>query len=173
MLISAEYKAQQREMHDNIPEYGVASVAFAPIVTSLIDDLEIDSLLDYGCGKGRLSGAIKPGRALTIQQYDPGIEGIDDPPEPEQLVCCIDVLEHIEPELLDNVLDDLKRVTLEFGFFSIHTGPAVKVLPDGRNAHLIQEPYIWWLPKLKERFDIASFSHRVDGFHVVCQRLEC
>jgi hypothetical protein len=55
------------------------------------------------------------------------------------MVACIDVLEHIEPKLLENVLDDLQRVTREIGFFTVSTVLAEKTLADGRNAHLIVE----------------------------------
>ena len=34
----------------------------------------------------------------------------------------------------------------------------MKVLPDGRNAHLTQEPIEWWLPKLTDRFDIQTLQ---------------
>jgi hypothetical protein len=167
MLISENYRAQQRKLHEN-PNYGVASVHFAPTVTAILNQTKIAELLDYGCGKGRLAESIRPGHKVMICQYDPGMPGIDEPPEPtDGLVTCIDVLEHIEPELLDNVLDDLQRVTLGLGFFTIHTGPAVKILPDGRNAHLIQEPYSWWLPKLWERFQIRNFSVMPNGFTVI------
>jgi hypothetical protein len=40
------------------------------------------------------------------------------------------------------------------------------VLPDGRNAHLIQEPPEWWLPKLLERFDLYTFQRMPGGFAV-------
>ena len=166
MLISDEYKKQQEAMHEN-PHYGEASVGYASLVTSLIDKLQINEMLDYGAGKGRLAESIKPDRKLLIELYDPARPEWADEPNPRQFVACIDVLEHIEPELLDNVLDDLKRVTLEYGLFTIHTGPAIKTLPDGRNAHLIQEDYKWWLPKLWDRFDIHSLSHTRDGFYVV------
>jgi hypothetical protein len=43
-------------------------------------------------------------------------------------------------------------------FITIHTGPAMKHLPDGRNAHLTQEPIEWWLPKLTDRFDIQTLQ---------------
>lgn len=164
LLISEIYKAQQRQMHIDRPDYGVASVHFAPMVTKIINDLKITELLDYGCGKARLVQSIKPAHQLKVKLYDPGIEGIDTEPQPAQMVACIDVLEHIEPELLDNVLDDLKRVTNIIGFFTVHTGPAAKILPDGRNAHLIQKPYTWWLPKLWERFRIHSFTTMPNGF---------
>jgi len=145
MLISPEYKEQQIEMHEN-PNYGVASVQYAPLVTKLINSLQVKEVLDYGCGKGRLGENIKPEGVLKLYQYDPGVDGIDDPPDPAEMVCCIDVLEHIEPELLDNVLD---------------------VLPDGRNAHLIQADYKFWLPKLWDRFQVFSMSHEPGGFYVI------
>jgi hypothetical protein len=37
--------------------------------------------------------------------------------------------------------------------------PARKTLPDGRNAHLIQQGREWWLPRLAQRFTI----HQVEG----------
>ena len=80
------------------------------------------------------------------------------------------MLEHIEPALLDNVLDDLKRVTAGIGFFTVHIGPALKHLPDGRNAHLIQRPASWWLPKFLERFELANFNRVEMGFIVIVER---
>ena len=81
-------------------------------------------------------------------------------------MACIDVLEHIEPELLDNVLDDLQRVVLHVGVFTVHTGAALKVLADGRNAHLIQRSPAWWLPKFMERFELVAFNRMPQGFWV-------
>jgi len=72
-------------------------------------------------------------------------------------VCC-DVLEHIEPEFLDDVLDHLMELTDLILFCTINTGPAGKTLEDGRNAHLIQQPMEWWLPKLWERFAIQTYQ---------------
>jgi hypothetical protein len=49
-------------------------------------------------------------------------------------------------------------------------GPAAKILSDGRNAHLIQEPSSWWLPKLTKYFEILHLqSHQMmgDGIWVV------
>lgn len=169
MLISDSYRAQQEQLHEN-PNYGVASVAFAPIVSEIINALEIKDLLDYGAGKCRLFGSLKGmvKHAMTLQAYDPGIPKLSGAPVPAQMVTCIDVLEHIEPDCLDAVLDDLARLTKEIGFFSIHTKPAVKVLPDGRNAHLIQQPPVWWLPRLLERWpDMQSFQQVEDGFYVI------
>ncbi len=168
MLITPEYRKQQETLHEN-PNYGVASVEYAPIVSEIVNRLGVTHLLDYGAGKMRLFQNLKADHKLKLQAYDPGIEKLSADPVPAEMVACIDVLEHIEPDLLDNVLDDLVRVTEVVGFFTIHTGPAVKVLSDGRNAHLTQQPLEWWLPKLWERFDIHSVQVTGEhAFYVIC-----
>ncbi|HET9469625.1 MAG TPA: hypothetical protein VFO24_00885, partial [Usitatibacter sp.] len=83
-----------------------------------------------------------------------------------------DVLEHIEPECLDEVLDDLQRVTRKIGFFVIATREAEKTLPDGRNAHLIQEPIAWWAPRLEKRFTVSQVREMAGEFAVVVRPLE-
>jgi hypothetical protein len=169
-LISEAYRTMQQKLHEN-PNYGMASVYFAPIVADVVKAVRATELLDYGAGKGRLGEELrtKYGLQLEIHHYDPAIPAWSGAPRPRRLVACLDVLEHIEPELLDNVLDDLKRVVLAVGVFTVHTGAAVKVLPDGRNAHLIQRPPSWWLPRLMERFELATFNRMDNGFWVAVE----
>jgi len=168
VLISDEYRRMQQALHEN-PDYGSASVHYAPLVAGVARRHQAREILDYGAGKGRLAGELEwllpwP---VSVRRYDPGVPEWSAPPQPCDFVTCIDVLEHIEPDLLDNVLDDLRRVTRRIGFFTVHTGPAVKVLPDGRNAHLIQEPARWWLPRFLDRFDLEEYSGLANGFSVV------
>jgi hypothetical protein len=167
--ISDAYLALQQELHKN-PNYGVASLSYAPIVMDLMRQAGVRSLSDYGAGKCNLHKALQE-RGLKGYEYFPYDPVFPEygPPKPAELVCCIDVLEHIEPEYLDSVLDDLKAITRRLGFFSVHTGPAVKVLADGRNAHIIQQPSSWWLPKLCERFEIAHLQRSPGGFWVVTE----
>lgn len=169
-LISNEYRKQQEELHKN-PDYGVASQFYAPLVAKVMNTYGVERLLDYGAGKGRL-GATLIGEKLVahpfkLQQYDPARPEWADTPEPSEMVACIDVLEHIEPNLIENVLDDLQRVTQSIGFFTISTEPAKKVLSDGRNAHLIIEGPQWWLPKILERWELHTFQKQPDGFLVL------
>jgi hypothetical protein len=124
-------------------------------------------VLDYGCGQRTLEREL----GFQIKNYDPCIPGLDDAPLPADIVACTDVLEHIEPGCLDAVLDDLQRVTRKIGFFVIATRPAKKVLPDGRNAHLIQEGVHWWLPKLESRFAILQVKEMSGEFAVVVRPL--
>lgn len=166
-VISEEYRKQQQELHEN-PNYGVMSIQFAPIVKQLMDQMQAQSLSDYGAGKQNLMKTLRDQFGINVPYfpYDPAFPEYGEP-MPADLVCCIDVLEHIEPGLIDNVLDDLARIAVKYGVFSVHTSAAVKVLSDGRNAHLIQQPSSWWLPKICRHFEVVLLKQTAGGFFVV------
>jgi hypothetical protein len=174
-LITNDYRKLQETLHQN-PNYGVASTYYAPMVAKVINDHEIQELLDYGAGKGRLSQELVQKRMvdhpLRIQQYDPAVPKWAEVPEPCQMVACIDVLEHIEPRCLEAVLDDLQRVTKDVALFTVATTEAEKFLADGRNAHLIVEGPEFWLPKFMERFDLHAYQKTPDGFLVLLMARE-
>ncbi len=164
LTISDGYLDEQRLLHQN-PNYGVASLAFGDIVAEIVRANAVSSIADYGAGKKNLLRALHH-RGITEFSYFPYDPVFPEygPPKTADLVCCIDVLEHIEIDLLANVISELARITTKIGFFSIHTGPAAKVLSDGRNAHLIQAPASWWLPILCEKFEILSLQqHKLMG----------
>jgi len=158
-LISDANRDQQETLHQD-PNYGRASLSFASIVGDTIIENDVSELLDYGAGKGRLGQKLQETipDCPKIYHYDPAIPEWSALPAPCEFVTCIDVLEHIEPERLDDVLEDLERVTLRLGFFTVHTGAAQRVLPDGRNAHLIQEPPQFWLNKFMDRFELLFYK---------------
>lgn len=151
-LISENYRLMQKKMHKD-SNYGSTGALYADFINQLISEHQFSQILDYGAGKCGLKAKLQK---IDYFAYEPSNESLSKQPEPCEFVVCIDVLEHIEPEFLDSVLDDLKRVTAYAGFFTIHTKPAKKRLPDGRNAHLIQKPMSWWLPKLEDRFNIIT-----------------
>lgn len=164
MLISESYRALNAQLHESNPGYGVSGQKWAEHIKGLSNKLHTRDILDYGCGKRTLQMAL----GCAIKNYDPCIPEFSTPPEPAYIVVCGDVLEHIEPENLDDVLDDLKRVVKHVGFFVINTGPAKKFLADGRNAHLIQEKWEWWKPKIESRFQIWGMEeHEKDVVAVV------
>jgi len=168
MLISKEYKEMNSQLHETIPDYGVGGHKWGSAVIDLCKSMNTANVLDYGCGKGTLQRSLP---TLNVFNYDPAIPGWDEDPEPQDLVVCTDVLEHIEPENLDDVLDDIAAKTNITAFLNIATRPAVKILADGRNAHLIQETVDWWYPKLAERFEILTLNV-IPGseFTVVCHK---
>jgi len=154
--ISEEYRLQQQKLHSN-PGYGIASVVYAPLVAKLVNQFAIRSISDYGAGKKRLLTALMKEGVDSIEYYpyDPAFPEYG-PPKSADLVCCIDVLEHIEPEFLISVLDELRTLISNIGLLTVSCVPAKKTLEDGRNAHLIQKPLSWWRPLLESRFKVTG-----------------
>ena len=150
MLISDHYRNLLLKMHQKQRNFGMGSKRRREYIQSL----GFDDILDYGCGKGKLG---------LGRKYDPAIPEFSADPEPADLLVCTDVLEHIEPELLDNVLSHMKSKMKKAGYFTIGCAPAAKKLPDGRNAHLIVQPPEWWLEKLSHYFTVVSHSSHIDS----------
>ena len=167
MTISADYLKMQKELH-NDPNYGVAGQIFAPVVIDLAKYVNAQSISDYGAGKCSLQDALNNlgWQGFDYLPYDPAFPEYGEP-KTADIVCCVDVLEHIEPLFLDTVLQNLRSVTHKFGFFTVSCVAAKKVLPDGRNAHLIQQPRTWWQPKFEELFEILQIEDTATGFWVV------
>lgn len=150
MKISNEYRAMNVMLHLKRPSYGSSGHKWA----DKIRHMRGASVLDYGCGKGTLAQALD----FPITEYDPAVPGKTKKPDPHDCVVCTDVLEHVEPEYLDNVLSHIARLMKVSGLLVIATRPANKTLPDGRNAHLIVEPWEWWEQKLSEFFHIRTID---------------
>lgn len=156
--ISDDYKKQNQKLHET-GLYGISGHTYADTVSKLADLYEAKTILDYGCGSGTLKKSLPK---LNIFEYDPCIPGKEAEPDPADLVICNDVLEHIEPEFLDNVLQDLARVTKKLGFFVVDLMPAKKKLPDGRNAHLIQETDNFWRFNIEKYLEVLTVqSHEI------------
>lgn len=163
MRYTDEYANIQKEFHQR-DDYGISGGKWSAIVENLCTKLNTRNVLDYGCGKCLLSKNLP----FAITNYDPFIPGLDNRPDPHDFIVCTDVLEHIEPDCLNDVLDDIASLTKRVAMLVIAIGPAQKFLPDGRNAHLIQENMCWWLPKLYERFEIQSLQNFGYEFAVMC-----
>lgn len=166
--ISQEMKRLNTELHESNVHYGTGGGKYAEVTLDIVKKLtkanELPpTVLDYGAGKQFLAKSLP----FPIQSYDPAVPAICEPPRPADIVLCTDVLEHIEPDKIDIVLDDLKRVTKQIGYFVIHLGPAIKTYADGRNAHLLQETPEWWEKKLKKFFTIGQFVVKGNELHVV------
>ena len=154
--ISEEYAKLLEWEHANTPgEWGHTAEMYVHTIVQHCEDYT--DWLDYGAGSGGLTKATTKlyGNRFNITEYEPSRPNTV-APEPADYVVCIDVLEHVEPELIDNVLDDLKRVTSKKGYFTISCRPASKILKDGRNAHILVKPKEWWKEKLEPRFKIIE-----------------
>lgn len=166
-VIGEEYRELNAQLHRSNPMYGAGGGKHAETVLKLAEKLGTHSILDYGAGKQMLSKSLP----FPIWSYDPAIPEISQPPRPADLVICSDVLEHVEPDKLQFVLDDLRRCVLKQGYLIIHTGPSSKLLSDGRNSHLIQQGRDWWAKKLRRFFSIpdAAIISREPLLHFIVE----
>ena len=157
MLITPEYAALNRQLHATSDTYGTSGHKWADQVFSLAQQCGALSVLDYGAGKCTLGKVLfaKYGRLpFEFIEYDPAVPEKEHKPGQVDMVVCGDVLEHIEPDCLYAVLDDIRSIARKAVFLMVATQPAAKFLADGRNAHLIVEPIEWWLPKLMLRWRV-------------------
>jgi 2-polyprenyl-3-methyl-5-hydroxy-6-metoxy-1,4-benzoquinol methylase len=152
-LISEDYRIQNRRLHEESEVYGSKGYKNAKAVNALVKEYPCRSVLDYGCGKGALKQALR-NTELSVRNYDPAMAEFSAEPEPADLVVCADVLEHIEPDCLADVLAHLACKMKVIGLFVISCRLAEKTLPDGRNTHLIVKEPIWWLKTVGEVFDV-------------------
>lgn len=155
MLITPEYLEQQKALHAK-GNYGIVGGKLAPMVLSLWQGLGGPLVLDYGCGQGKLANALPQ---VQFDLYDPAIPRHSaHPTKSYKLITCTDVMEHIEPECLVDVITDLHALLEPGGclFLEIAEGPAGKTLPDGRNAHLIQQSMGWWIEAFETTADLRA-----------------
>lgn len=158
-LISDEYVKLNAELHKQRHGYGNSATRFADDIGKVLHRYHTLSFLDYGCGKESLykylynKFPILTDRADYVG-YDPAIpeRSEKDPDRIFDMVVSTDVLEHIEPEYLTAVLEDMKKHTGKAIYLNICMRPSGDILPDGRNAHLIVEEADWWEKQLKAVF---------------------
>lgn len=157
MLITPGYVQEQHRLHAD-PDYGSGSHRHAYLVAGIALIENCTSILDYGCGKGTIAKELErvmPSNFGTLPfdlaEYDPGVPGKEKHPEPADLVTCLDVMEHVEPECLFDVIGDLARLTRKKLFVDISTKfTKSRWLSDGRNSHLIVRDDLFWTRKFRK-----------------------
>lgn len=154
-LISDAYKNLNTSLHETNKLFGSKGWKRSfQVYSRFLEPYKVASCLDYGCGKGTLSDTLLVSYGFTVDNYDPCFQEFNTrPTKTYDGVICNDVLEHIEPTLLDNVLKDLYNLGSRVFNFEIALCPSNKTLDDGRNAHLIIESSAWW----RERLEAIGF----------------
>lgn len=147
-LRTKAYATQLHQKHRK-GKWGRDGHSHADTVIEWMHELgQVKSILDYGCGAGTLAKALE--EHVRVYEYDPGIRGKDHLPKPAGMLVCTDVLEHIEPEMIDNVLKHQYALAERGAYFVIALKLARETLPDGRNAHLLVKDPQWWLDSLTD-----------------------
>ena len=102
-LISPYYKHLLNRLHHQRPR-GFGNTAWLKGLEQFTDGHK--SFLDYGCGKGNVVNGLKERYPdALVRGYDPGMPDFDKVPdssETYEFLLCTDVLEHIEPDRIDN-----------------------------------------------------------------------
>jgi trans-aconitate methyltransferase len=147
MAFSKEYLEQLTALHSR-SKFG-SGEDIPAVVSEILENKNITSILDFGSGKGYTSEAIaKQFPDVKLYTYDPVTSPIE-LPELVDMIYSSDVLEHVEPELIDETLADLFNRASKYQYHLIACHLAKKKLNDGRNAHLIIETPEWWKQKLE------------------------
>ena len=155
MLVTDEYKKQLEQYHTEHKNWGSGPRAQISRLGKFFHDNNVLEVVDYGCGKATNMKFIFP---IKIHSYDPGVPTWSADPPCAPYLICMDVLEHIEPELLEDVLQHIDSKFTRKALLGISMSPAKETLPDGRNAHLIQKPVGWWLERLQKYFYVETIE---------------
>lgn len=160
MLISDEYRTLNAKQHERNDGYGVNGHRHLQTVLKLIEKHAAASVLDYGCGRAALAKHAKRVSPVPFRCYDPAVPEYAQLPEPADLVVCTDVLEHVEPLYLVEVLMHIAGLATKAVFFEIACRPAKRVLDDGRNAHILLRDGDFWLDTVRSHFDVSEYMAR-------------
>lgn len=151
-LISVDYRHEQMRLHAAPRGYGQRGHKWSSKVNELAWVHGCVSVLDYGCGQGKLGESLQlAGRVTDLREYDPAIEGKEALPVPADLVVCTDVLEHIEADKIGAVLTHLCALPRKVLFVVISLVETAKQLSDGRQAHILLRSPEWWLEQFERR----------------------
>jgi len=164
-VISDTYRELNKQLHET-QQFGGSSRKWADAMAALVllansrhfvERFEIKSVLDYGSGTGNLGKFMDKrfaqlGMEISISDYEPAIPEKSKMPKPADFVVCTDVMEHVEPELIYNVLNHIDGLAKVAAFFLISLQSSNDVLADGTPAHKTIKSYQWWVEKLKPMY---------------------
>lgn len=165
-MISQAYLELNRQLHkDPNVKYGYKGWQQADAVLACAREFEADSILDYGAGKQTLSAQLNKLGFRNVIDFDPAISSISRQPEPTDLVVCSDVMEHVEPPYIENVISDLHRLTKKALFLRVCTIPCTsKSLPDGSDPHRSIMSKREWQSLFYKRFKAHREEHDQDNY---------
>lgn len=156
-LISDEYKKLNVDFHAKEKArgkpWGVSGRKYYGPAIDFAKELGAKSILDYGCGSSTLKQSFAQKGTLKhfdFREYDPCVPGKDGKrPDKADLVVNTDVMEHIEPEFIDNVFLELYNRSLKGTLIVIATVGSKEWLTPEINAHRTVQPAEWWIKRVE------------------------
>lgn len=142
-------------------------------------------VIDFGCGTGRGALMLALLGKVKVVMVDFVRNGLDDDvraalttqadmlrfvkadleqalPVAAQYGFCTDVMEHIPPDKVDRVLDNI-LLAAQHVFFGISTVEDVCGAAIGETLHLSVHPFQWWMDKFTKRDCLVHWSEERDG----------
>jgi hypothetical protein len=148
-----------------VPDYSKTSPGelVAPVAFSEMGMAAGDGLLDFGCGQCkavdwfRSKGVLAVGTDLVPLRDDVVEASLWDLPEiTATWGFSADVMEHIPPEKVDDVLAGIRRSTERGAFLQIATRPDRMGRLIGETLHLTVQPRHWWVEQLKRHWSTVK-----------------
>lgn len=163
-MITEEYRRILEQEHAKKP-WGTMAYMMGETIDQWRRRVGTEQVLDYGCGSnhGYRTWLNEQNISIDLQEYDPGIAEYSKWPEPADLVICIDVLEHVEPQYVDRVLDHLKILAGQAVLLTVTTTLAKRVLSNGWNAHISTHNPTWWQREFESRWRTHKIHVMPDG----------
>ena len=156
---------------------GKSTLIFAKLIKQIIQNNNILTMLDYGCGKGYYyenpfnkydvkSDSLRNYWGIDIDLYDPCFQEYSkfNDNKDYDLIICIDVLEHIPLHDISRTLQKISSLVKQGGsaFLVIASDPskhenhperssaAVELEQSGLKIHETVKPRTWWLSELSK-----------------------
>lgn len=157
-MISKERLAEEYKwVHKNTTTMsGRTTIKQKDKIHKIIQEQKPFNILDYGCGKGWQYTDNEVHKEWGVPRptlYDPYVEGYSKLPGVSakyfDLVLCVDVIEHILPEEVDDILHEVMFLG-NFVYFHIDTKPAQKTFSCGTNFHVSLHSEQEWLDKIRK-----------------------
>lgn len=148
-----KYIKLYKKLYDLKPNYGRTSILLYDKIKPILKELNVKSVLDYGCGKSQLFLEIERDLNIKVHRYDPAIKGLETLPDYNiDFVVCTDVLQHIPHYEINDVLEEIKSFS-ENCFFYINCTEHKTLLPNGEKANCTVLSKEEWLKILKFYFE--------------------
>lgn len=183
--ISASGTLEEREQHKyqlmwSAPEYRHMSPAeqHFGVIKEMLKGREAGKLIDFGCGTGRVLKMLESElnidvlgidfvRALEVDVPFCHANLWDLPSCDGDFGICCDVMEHIPPEKVDDVLTEISLAVWRGPvFFSISSDPDSFGRIVGEPLHVSLHPPEWWESKLKQFW---ANVHAMPGGLFICE----